>query len=223
MKLEPNENESIKVSAKTVEEAIALGLVQLGLDRDEVEVEILNEGSRGIFGLGAVDAQVRLTPLRPAPARLPDVAEIGCEVLTKILSAMGIEAEVTVRPQSGRGRQPVVLDITGDDLGILIGRRGETLRALQFITRLIVGRRTRSRANLVLDVEHYKVRRERSLQDLALRMAEKVRQEGKPIALEAMPANERRIVHIALRDHPHVTTESVGEGERRKVTIIPKR
>jgi spoIIIJ-associated protein len=117
---------------------------------------------------------------------------------------------------------PVVLDIVGDDLGILIGRRGETLAALQYITRLMVSRKTRRWYPLVVDVEQYKLRRERSLRRLAQRMAERVSFSRQPIALEAMSAYERRIVHMALRDHPSVTTESVGEGDQRKVTIIPK-
>jgi len=106
---------------------------------------------------------------------------------------------------------------------LLIGRRGETLRSLQFMTRLIVSRRIGVWPNLVVDVESYKVRREESLRALALRVADQVRKSRQPVALEPMPAHERRIVHLALRDHPSVTTQSVGEGDRRKVTIVPKK
>ncbi|MFB0537715.1 MAG: protein jag, partial [Anaerolineae bacterium] len=137
---------------------------------------------------------------------------------------MGIRAQVVIRQKvDEEGQQPtVVLDIVGDDLGILIGRRGETLAALQYITRLIVSRKTRRWYPLVVDVEQYKIRRERSLRRLAQRMAERVSFSQQTVALEAMPAYERRIVHLALRDHPTVSTKSVGEGDQRKVTLIPK-
>jgi spoIIIJ-associated protein len=115
---------------------------------------------------------------------------------------------------------PLVLDIRGDDLGVLIGRRGETLSALQYLTRLIVSSQAHRGVNLVVDVEGYKARREQQLRQLALRIAERVASTRKPIALEPMPAYERRIVHLTLRDHPVVTTESVGRDEDRKVTII---
>jgi spoIIIJ-associated protein len=116
---------------------------------------------------------------------------------------------------------PVVLNISGDDLGILIGRRGETLRALQYIVRLMVSHQTKHWTDLVVDVEQYRVRRRRILESLAQRVAERVAREGRAQALEPMPAYERRLVHIALRKNPQVTTRSVGEGERRKVTIVP--
>ena len=141
------------------------------------------------------------------------------------MAKMGIRAQVVIRQKVDveEGELlPVVLDIVGDDLGILIGRRGETLAALQYITRLAVSRKTRRWYPLVVDVEQYKVRRERSLRRLAQRMAERVSFSQQPMALEAMPAYERRIVHITLRDHPSVITKSVGEGDQRKVTIIPK-
>ncbi|MGD2206314.1 MAG: R3H domain-containing nucleic acid-binding protein, partial [Anaerolineae bacterium] len=110
-------------------------------------------------------------------------------------------------------------NVTGDDLGILIGRRGETLRALQYLVRLMVGHQLKRWTNLVVDVEHYRVRRHRALKELAHRMAERVVKTERTQALEPMPAYERRLVHIALRNHPKVMTKSIGEGEKRKVTI----
>ena len=115
-----------------------------------------------------------------------------------------------------------MLDIRGTDLAALIGRRGETLENLQYLTRLLAAKEIGHYLNLVLDVEGYKSHREQMLQQLAQRMAERVVTSHKPAALEPMPANERRIVHITLRDHPGVRTESVGTGENRKVTIVPK-
>ena len=243
MEKEREGKRSVEASGKDVEEAIAQGLAELGKTRDEGEVEVLSEGSRGLFGLGAEEARVRIRtiesqvlleevvekievvkePAAPPPER--DFQQIAKGTLEELLVKMGIRVQVVIRQKAdvGEGELPtVVLDIVGDDLGILIGRRGETLAALQYITRLIVSHKTRRWHPLVVDVEQYKVRRERSLRRLAQRMAERVSFSRQPVALEAMPAYERRIVHLALRDHPTVTTKSVGEGDQRKVTIIPK-
>jgi len=152
--------------------------------------------------------------------------EIGRYVVANLLRKMGFQAEVAIagtkEPSEPGGEPAVVLDIRGDDLGLLIGRRGETLRDLQFITRLIVSRKVGHWPNLVVDVEQYRIHREQALQQLARRMADKVRLTRQPVPLEPMPPNERRIIHLALRDDPYVTTHSVGEGEARKVIISPK-
>ncbi len=137
---------------------------------------------------------------------------------------MGVRARIEVRypePEAGETEAPpFILNVRGKDLGSLIGRRGETLQALQYITRLIVGRELERRVALVVDVEGYRQRRERSLRRLAQRMAERVVRTGRRVVLEPMPPAERRIIHLALRDHPKVTTESIGQGDRRKVTIF---
>ncbi|MCS7221989.1 MAG: RNA-binding cell elongation regulator Jag/EloR [Anaerolineae bacterium] len=243
---------------KNVEAAIAAGLAALGLRRDQVEVEIIHPGSRGILGIGAEDARVRLIPIRSEPVppsppasteaaletRLPapepelvsteamltpeasaeekQILAEARELLQGLLDRMGFRACVQsywAKRPTEEGGPALVLNIEGDDLGILIGRRGETLAALQFLIRLMMNHRRRRWMNIEVDVEEYKERRARQLRQLALRMAERVVQTGKPVVLEAMPARERRIIHMALRDHPRVTTQSVGEGERRKVTI----
>ena len=133
-----------------------------------------------------------------------------------------VEAELGYELAEEGEPPPTVLNITGEDLGILIGRRGETLRTLQYLIRLMVSHRLKHWTDLIVDVEHYKVRRRRTLESLAQRVAERVAKDGRPQALEPMPAYERRLVHIALRNHPQVATQSVGEGERRKVTIVPR-
>ncbi len=135
---------------------------------------------------------------------------------------MGIKSQVMVLPGTDEEGPEFVLDIVGADLGILIGRRGETLRDLEYICRLIVSQEMHHTVRFAVDVEGYRARRERVLRELARRMADRVRQNRQPITLEAMPPHERRIVHITLREHPTVKTQSIGEGEHRRVMILPK-
>lgn len=223
---------SVEVSGRTADEAIEKALEELGADLDQVVTEVLSQGSRGILGLGAEQARVRVT-LVEAPGypteeaaeesweAREEVSKVAVAVLGDLLRHMGIQATVVARAPSDDRSMPVVLDVQGDDLGILIGRQGDTLRDLQYITRLIASRKLQRWVNVVVDVAGYKKRRERVLTELAARMAERVIADGRPLSLEPMPAHERRIVHIALRDHEQVTTESTGEGQRRKVVISP--
>jgi spoIIIJ-associated protein len=219
---------SIEVSAPTVEEAIAKGLAELGKAEDGVEIEVLDSGSRGLLGIGAKEALVRLSfgPEAEALSLEEGVEQIARETLQELLTKMGVKARVSVRPEEeipqDEDAPPFILDVMGDDLGVLIGRHGQTLLALQYVTRLIVSREVQRWVNLVVDVEKYKSRREKSLRQLAQRMAERVSFNHQPIALEPMPPHERRIVHLTLRDHPIVSTQSIGKGDQRKVTIVPK-
>jgi spoIIIJ-associated protein len=248
----PSEKASVEISAKTVEEAIARGLADLSLTREQAEITVLNPGRSGVLGFGAEDALVRIAsrsepqekekeveiaepesdfeePVRVAStpaAPASDAVNLAADVLQGLLDRMSIRARVTVRVGDDlieEGEEPpLTLDIVGDDLGILIGRQGETLRDLQYMTRLMLSRRLERWEPILVDVESYRVRRRRSLHLLAIRMAERVVVSRQRVVLEAMPAHERRIIHMALRDHPTVTTKSIGEGEHRKVTIIPK-
>lgn len=229
-------DESLEVSAKTVEEAVAKALAQLGLRRDQVHISVLSEGSRGFLGMGAEDARILVTPIvettveeEPAPAEeweeeeelIPsaDTLAEAKEVLQHLLRRMRLNATVVLRPSTPLS--PPALDIRGDDLGLLIGRRGETLAALQFLTNLIVHKRLRRRVRVVVDVAGYRVRREQTLREMAQRMAERAWRAQQPVTLEPMPPNERRIVHLALAEHPHVTTQSIGEEGERRVVIMP--
>jgi spoIIIJ-associated protein len=216
--------EANEFSGKTVEEAIEKGLAKLGVARDAVNAQVVREGSRGILGLGGEDAVVRLTRIEtPATLTAPNDAENDAkEILEGLLRRMGIQARIEVLPAAeSEGPDAFALNIIGDDLGMLIGRRGETLRDLEYITRLMLASKHKS-AKVVVDVEGYRVRRERVLRELAKRMADRVQANRQPITLEAMPPNERRIVHLTLRDHPSVTTNSIGEGEHRRVMILHK-
>jgi spoIIIJ-associated protein len=313
--------ESIEASGKSVDEAVQQALIRLGKRREEVEVSILQEPSRGAFGIGSKDARVLVTVRQgskgavitpemadailgpdapdavieeeefdeeefededdleddladdeefededeegedeedeefdedePVPfiasnapvdsalileqAHMPEVAsgelqdvekpsredvEITVDVLQHILRYMNIHATVQVR-----STEPLTLNIQGinENLGLLIGRRGETLAALQLLVSLIVSHRTRHRMRIIVDAENYRERREENLRSLALRVAQQVRNYRRSIALEAMPPHERRIVHIALSDSKDISTESIGEGEERRVVISLKR
>lgn len=249
------EPETIEAIGANVEDAINRGLEALNVTRDQVTLEVLDQGTqRAAPGQRPREARVRLTvkllPPTPAPkphvaspetatAQAPaasappdlsdeDVMSMAKQTLQEMLDRLKVKGSVSVRRAEAADEQdeedgpPLVLDIRGDDLGVLIGRRGETLGALQYLTRLIVANKAARNVNLVVDVEGYKARREQQLRQLAQRMAERVAATRKPVALEPMPPNERRIVHLTLRDHPVVTTESVGRDEDRKVTIILK-
>jgi spoIIIJ-associated protein len=306
--------ENIEASGKTIDDAVLQALSRLGKRRDEVDVMVLQEPSRGTFGIGSKDARVRVTVRRPAATSAVitpemadailgpddtfdeegpyvdeeledeeefedededfvddeeefeegDVAEevvsplgvstpldpmmaadlglgdvsaavgemqevetpsnedvaVTVDVLENILRYMNIRATVQVR-----STHPLTLNIQGihENLGLLIGRRGETLAALQLLVSLIVGHRTKHRMRIIIDAENYRERREENLRSLALRVAQQVRNYRRSIALEAMPPHERRIVHIALSDSKDISTESIGEGEARRVVISLKR
>ena len=241
-----------EVIASTVDEAIKNGLAELGLPADAVDIEILDEGSRGIFGLGTRMARVRLSVKEthgeieaaptmepeaepeaapaektPAAASLKDdiALHVARETISELLERMNIKAKVSAQLgeiDEHSGSPVLLVDITGDDLSILIGKRSETLNALQYIARLIVNKELGRSVTLLLDVEGFRLRRDRQLRSLAQRMADQAMKTGRRQLLEPMPANERRIIHMELRSHPGVTTESQGEEPHRKVTIIPK-
>jgi len=240
---------SIEVSARSVEDAVAKAVQQLGVSQDDVQVEIVRQGSRGLLGLLGEEAVVRVTiGPRPTPIAVPEeheteeeiaageevavpvadqteVAQVGAQVLQTLLDHMGLQARVEIEDIPSRQAddpESVLLNISGSDLAVLIGRQGEMLRDLQFITGLMVSRQLQRWPSIVVDVEHYKSRRQKSLEDLARRMADTVRASGEPVSLEPMPPHERRIVHLALRDDADVYTESAGQDDKRKVFILPK-
>jgi spoIIIJ-associated protein len=253
-----NQQQILESSGENVEKAIEVGLSELRLGRDEVEVEVLDEGSSGILGLGRRAAKVRLTVAGQRPAvdqdevgdvddtseeqdgaesetateivsekeddrQVPD--QMALEVVEKLLDKMAVSASMSTRetePDDLTGEQRMVIDIHGEDMGILIGPRGDTLNSLQYMARLMTGHITRQRPTFIIDVEGYRERREQALARLAERMASKVIARKRPITLEAMPPNERRIIHLTLRDNDQVYTESAGEGRHRKVRIFPK-
>lgn len=207
--------EELKITAKTVEQAIEEAERQLGISRDQFEVVVVREGKGGIFGVGGEEALIRVKPLTPTEK---DVIRIATEVLDTLLRLMGVIGKVEVLSEE----MPIALNIEGDDLGILIGRRGQTLASLEYITKLIVAGQLKAWLPLNVDVAEYKKRRRESLRRLALHLAEQVKLRRRAMTLEPMPPDERRIIHLTLADHPDVTTHSMGEGENRKVVILLK-
>jgi spoIIIJ-associated protein len=207
--------ETIEITAGTVEQAIEKAEAQLGLSRDQLKVEVIREGRSGILGVGGREAVIKVSS-----TTLPeeDAASHVLEILDKLLGLMGVQGNIQVLS----AESPLELNVKGEDLGILIGRRGQTLVALEYVTKLIVVQRLKTWLPLTIDVGGYKKHRRDSLQKLALYLAEQVKSRRRAVPMEPMPADERRIVHLALADHPDVRTESIGEGENRKVVILPR-
>lgn len=269
--------ESRDFTGASVEEAIDIGLKTLEVSRDQVAIQVIEEGTKGLFGFGSREAVVRITilgkagraphtpqdntsvtiPERTIPIDDEDdgdefvdddadedededdygdahagtladddhVVAITRETVIELLQKMHVSADVAAHmtpKDSYSKRAAVAVDITGDDLSILIGRKAETLEALQYITRLIVGKELSSSVIINIDVQGYKKRKEQRLRRIAQSVARQAVETGRRQYLEPMSAWDRRIVHMELRNHPDVYTESVGEGSRRKVTINPK-
>jgi spoIIIJ-associated protein len=225
---------SIEISAHSVAEAIRLALAQLGRDRDEVAIEVLEKGGdeeEALVRVTVVDDDDDAEDEQPALAATAtdQVDQIARRILEDLLERMDIHGYVTairstVPGQRGEPEETITLHVEGADeeaMSLMIGRRGETLRSLQFMVNLLVSRRVQRWPQIVVDVGNYRQRRQESLEGLARRMAERVRQSGRPLMLEPMGAYERRIVHLALRSDESIYTESTGEGENRKIVIYP--
>lgn len=203
---------SVEKSARTVEEAVALALAELGADRDRAQVEVLDEGRSPLFGLiGGRNAVVRVT-LRESRAERVE------RFLTEVSKAMGVDSTVRIIEE----RDVLRAELSGGDAGILIGRHGQTLEALQFLTNL-VALRAGDGPRVIVDAEGYRRRREEAVRRMALRTAEQVRRSGRRMVLEPMAAHERRLVHMALAGNPHVITSSEGEEPYRRVVVMPRR
>ena len=229
--------ESVEKQGRTVEQALVSALRELGLERDQVEIEILEDGRSGFLGIGARNARVRVTPksagtsepaahASQAPgqpqgpeAQVPEVdADRAREIVEGILSRMGMPGVIETRHREGR----LVLNVVASDANLLIGKKGQTLGALQFLANLIYSKQEKRKALFVIDVEEYRLRREKRLQAIAREVRDKVRRTGKPVSIAPMNAQERRIIHLALRDDPDVKTTSRGDGPLRKVVVLPR-
>ncbi|HEY8643787.1 MAG TPA: RNA-binding cell elongation regulator Jag/EloR [Candidatus Dormibacteraeota bacterium] len=216
---------------RTLEEAVDGALIQLGESRRNVDVKVISESAEEtvvevtVIAAGPVAAAATLAAGAegPIPAQSAEQAVREAQeaktIVDQLLTHMGIRAQVGVR---GVG-EAILLDVSGRDLGMLIGWRGETLRALQTITNLLVGRKLGPDRRVIVDVERYRQRREHTVKEIAFRAARQVKVTGDPITLDAMQAFERRAIHLALEDDPDVTTNSVGEEPDRRVVVLPRK
>lgn len=230
----------VETEGDTIDQAIDNALKLLAVERDKITVDILSEGRRGILGFGSQKARIRAALRQSAfesqpststvfavddqPAPSAEMAAIGQkakQVLAEILSLMGFQAEVELK--TGERTDEMVLDVRGDNSALLIGRKGQTLEALQYlVTRLAIERGGVEGPHIIVDVENYRDRRRKSLQDMALRLGEKAKRQRKTVTVDALSAADRRVIHAALQDDPWVTTKSLGQGSYRRLLIIPE-
>ncbi|MBM03396.1 MAG: hypothetical protein CL766_01215 [Chloroflexi bacterium] len=209
----------IETKAKTKEEAIEIALIELDANRDEVTIEIINPGKEGgMLGIGSEPAVVEVSLLESKS----DITKATTETINKILALLQVSCVLNMNIDDNANIESPNFEIEGEDGGLLIGRKGETLRSLQILVKAIVNHKIDSYVNLNIDVEGYQKRRYNSLKSLASHSAMQVTKTGRPITLNPMPPNERRIIHLSLQDNPDVSSESYGYGSDRKVKINPK-
>ncbi|NLL06668.1 MAG: protein jag [Clostridiaceae bacterium] len=202
----------VEKTGKTVQEAIDLALEELQCDRENVDIEVIEEGTKGIFGLiGNKVARVKVTVKESN-------SEKAKEFLMSVLDKMNVDAEIIAEETE----DSILLVVKGDDIGIVIGRRGETLDSLQYLTSLVVNKSKEEYKRVVIDIENYRQKREETLVKLANRLADRVIKYKKKITLEPMNPYERRVIHSSLQNHRYVETYSVGEEPNRKVVITLK-
>ncbi len=229
----------IESDGDSIDEAIQNALAILGVERDKITVDILSEGKKGLLGFGAQKARIRAALRQPgvdAPilaaentaVNRPDIAtpadskgEKAKAVLEEILRLMNVAATVAIKTaQSG---DEILLEIVAEESGLLIGRKGQTLEALQYLVGRIAGNaQVTESPHVVLDIENYRGRRRKSLEDMALRLGEKAKRQRKTVTVDALSAADRRVIHAALQDDPWVTTKSLGQGSYRRLLIIPE-
>lgn len=208
---------TLEIEDKSVEDAVAAACKQLQLPREQLEIEILSKGSSGIFGIvGAKKAKIRVTskilPLEAAAQRAKDI-------LTEILRHINLPSVVEYEIED----QHVVLNIISNGSGLLIGKRGKTLNALQFLVAKVLSKEVGENVSVIVDTENYRIKRQESLTELAQQLSEKVRKSHRPLTTGPMNSQDRRIIHLALQEDQEVRTKSKGEGNLRRVVIYPVR
>jgi spoIIIJ-associated protein len=202
---------------RTLDEAVDVALIELGESRRNVDIKVVSEGpDETVVEVSVIDPTAS-TGIAAAPAN--GKADVARSLVEGLLKHMGVRAQVTVRP----GSEPITLDISGRDLGALIGWRGETLRALQSVTNVMVGKHLDEGERIIVDVERYRQRREHTVREIALRAARQVKMTGDAITLDAMQPFERRAIHLALEGDPDVTSGSIGEEPERRVVVGPRK
>jgi spoIIIJ-associated protein len=227
---------SVETEGKTIEDAVQKACEQLGASRDDLEIEVLANSSSGFLGIGAKKAQIRATRREPVPRETPaaprkeepradtageneEIVESARKTTRDILALLDMKVEIEAREEAER----ILLNIKGDGSGILIGRKGQTLDALEYLINKIVHRGAEDKKRIALDTENYRSRREDSLRQLAQRLAEKAKKQGRPVTISPMNAHDRRIVHLALQEDKTLRTRSTGTGPYRRLIITPEK
>ncbi|MBP3490182.1 MAG: protein jag [Roseburia sp.] len=206
--------EYIEISAKTVDDAITEAIIKLGTTHDKIEYEVIEKGSAGFLGIARKDAVIRAR-------KKNDVVDNIREFLEKVFGAMNIDAEILIEKEEGSN--VINVELKGSDMGILIGKRGQTLDALQYLANLAVNKNAEEYVKVKIDTEDYRKRRRETLENLARNIAFKVKRTRRPVSLEPMNPFERRVIHSTLQNDKFVTTHSEGEEPYRHVVVTPKR
>ncbi len=204
----------IEISAKTVDDAVTEGLIKLGTTSDKIEYEVMEKGSAGFFGLGSKPAKIRIR-------KKSTVEDHVREFLNNVFRAMGMEVEILIR--KSEDEKNIDIELKGSDMGVLIGKRGQTLDSLQYLTNLAVGKQVNEYVKVKIDTEDYRKRRRETLENLAKNIAYKVKMTKRPVSLEPMNPFERRIIHSALQGDRYVNTHSEGDEPYRHVVVTLKR
>ena len=206
--------EFIEVTAKTVDDAITESLVQLGTTSDKIEYEVIEKGSNGFLGIGSKMAKIRV-------CKKSDVEDYVRDFLEDVFHAMDMKVEIMItKSEDGKN---VDVELKGDEMGVLIGKRGQTLDSLQYLTNLAVGKQVNEYVKVKLDTEDYRKRRKETLENLARNIAYKVKRTKRPVSLEPMNPFERRVIHSALHNDRYVSTHSEGDEPYRHVVVTLKR
>lgn len=202
--------------AKSVEEAITNACVDLGITTDQLKYEVVEKGTSGFLGIGSKPAIIKAK-------KNESVKDIAEDFLSQVLSAMDITAKINIDIEEKEKENIVNIDIIGDDMGVLIGKRGQTLDSLQYLVSLVINKESEKYNRVKIDTENYRERRKATLENLAKNIAIKVKRIKRPVALEPMNPYERRIIHSALQNDKFCTTKSEGEEPYRHVVVVLKR
>ena len=206
--------EFIEISAKTVDEAITEAIIQLGTTHDKIEYEVIEKGSTGFLGIARKDAVIRAR-------KKNDIGDAIHSFLDQVFAAMDLKVEIMIEKEEESNI--VNVELKGDDMGVLIGKRGQTLDSLQYLTNLAVNKNSEEYVKVKIDTEDYRKRRKETLENLAKNIAYKVKRSKRPVSLEPMNPFERRIIHSALQNDKFVTTHSEGEEPYRHVVVTLKK
>lgn len=206
--------EFIEISAKTVDDAITEAIIKLGTTHDKIEYEVIEKGSAGFLGIARKDAVIKVR-------KKNDVEDNIREFLEKVFDAMNLKVEILIEKEEDSNI--INVELKGDDMGVLIGKRGQTLDSLQYLTNLAVNKNAESYVKVKIDTEDYRKRRKETLENLAKNIAYKVKRTKRPVSLEPMNPFERRVIHSALQNDKFVTTHSEGEEPYRHVVVTLKR